>query len=59
MKSFWCGAVIPHCDARFVGADERAVLQQVADHAAHGHGLDELPATTVDRVRQLISDVPE
>ncbi|GAB23748.1 hypothetical protein GOPIP_057_00660 [Gordonia polyisoprenivorans NBRC 16320 = JCM 10675] len=59
MKSFWCGAVIPDCDTRFVGRDEPDVLRQVAEHAAGVHGLDDLPAATVDRVRRLISDISE
>ncbi|RPA61158.1 DUF1059 domain-containing protein [Gordonia oryzae] len=50
MKSFWCGAVIADCDARFIGRDENDVPRHVADH---------LPAVTVDRVHRWISDVSE
>ena len=56
MKQFWCGAVIPNCEARFVGKNDDEILAQVAEHAAHDHGISEVPATVVERVRELIRE---
>jgi predicted small metal-binding protein len=56
MKRFWCGAVIPNCNAKFEGESEQDILRQVAAHAARDHGLAEVPTSVVDRVRELITD---
>jgi len=56
MKQFWCGAVIPECSAKFSGDSEESILKQVAAHAAHDHGISEIPAKVVERVRELIRD---
>lgn len=56
MKEFWCGAVIPNCQARFRGKDEPDILRQVAAHAAHDHGIAEVPREVVEQVRALIRD---
>lgn len=58
MKSFACGDVVPGCDARFVGADDGAILGQVADHAAAAHGLTDVPAELVAAVTAAIRPVP-
>lgn len=56
MKQFWCGAVIPNCEARFTGKSDDEILQQVAAHAAHDHGLSDVPPAVVERVRELIRE---
>lgn len=56
MKQFWCGAVIPNCEARFTGKSDDEILEQVASHAAHDHGLSEVPPAVVERVRELIRE---
>jgi predicted small metal-binding protein len=56
MKQFWCGAVIPECGAKFSGENEDAILHQVAAHAKHDHGISEIPASVLERVRELIRD---
>jgi predicted small metal-binding protein len=56
MKRFWCGAVIPDCQAKFEGESEQDILRQVAAHAARDHGIAEVPASVADRVRELITD---
>lgn len=56
MKSFWCGAVIPNCEATFEAATEDEILDRVAAHAADDHGLDDLSPITVARVREVIVD---
>lgn len=56
MKQFWCGAVIPNCEARFTGSSDDEILEQVASHAAHDHGLSDVPPSVVERVRELIRE---
>jgi len=57
MKQFWCGAVIPNCEAKFLGKSDEEVLAQVAEHARHDHGIAELPSEVRQQVRGLIRDV--
>lgn len=55
MKQFACGDVVPGCDATFLGADDGAILAQVADHAAADHQLSEVSPELVDAVTAAIS----
>ena len=54
MKSFACGDVVPGCTQTFTGADDGAVLSQVAAHAAADHGLATVPPELVEQVRAAI-----
>jgi predicted small metal-binding protein len=56
MKQFYCGAVIPGCQAKFTGESEQAILVQVAEHAARDHGLKEIPPSVVVQVREHIRE---
>ncbi|GAB40880.1 MULTISPECIES: DUF1059 domain-containing protein [Gordonia] len=56
MKSFWCGAVIPDCDATFEATTEAEIVELVVEHAADDHGIDDVPPDTVARVREVIVD---
>lgn len=56
MKQFYCGAVIPGCQAQFRGESDDEILQQVAKHAERDHGLREVPASVVQQVRALIRE---
>lgn len=56
MKSFWCGAVIPNCEATFEATTEEEILELVAEHSADDHGLDDVPPEIVARVREVIVD---
>jgi predicted small metal-binding protein len=56
MKEFWCGAVIPDCQAHFRAETDDEILREVAAHAARDHGLNEVPASVVQRVRELIRE---
>lgn len=58
MKRFSCGDVVPGCTAVFEGASEDQILTSVAAHARNDHGMTEIPASLVDRVRSLIRDSP-
>lgn len=57
MKKFSCGDVVPGCTASFQGKSEDEILQQVAKHAEHDHGMKEVPADVVTAVRGKIRDV--
>ena len=54
MKTFSCGAVVPSCNAVFTGADDDAILTQVAEHATRDHGLETIPDELVSAVRSNI-----
>jgi predicted small metal-binding protein len=58
MKHFSCGDVIPGCAATFTAASDDELLGGVAAHATAAHGLVEVPADVVDRVRAAIRSVP-
>jgi predicted small metal-binding protein len=53
MKSFASGDVVPGCTAIFRGSEEQ-ILDEVASHARHDHGMTEIPAGLVDQVRSNI-----
>jgi predicted small metal-binding protein len=54
MKRFACGDVVPGCHARFTAPDENGILAAVAAHAARDHGLSDVPAELVAKVRRAI-----
>lgn len=56
MKQFYCGAVIPGCQAKFTASSEAEILQQVAEHARRDHGLKDVPPHVAEQVRSLIKD---
>lgn len=56
MKEFFCGAVVPDCDARFEADSETAILAQVVRHAHDDHGMEHVPDSVLDAVRSHIRD---
>lgn len=56
MKEFFCGAVVPDCEARFEADSEAAILAQVALHAHDDHGMEHVPDDVLDAVRAHIRD---
>ena len=56
MKEFSCGELVPGCWATFRGESDDEILQQVAVHAREEHGMDEVPAEVVDKIRAGISE---
>lgn len=58
MKQFSCGDVVPGCSAVMRGETETEVLTQVAAHAQNDHGMEQVPAELVVKVKSLIRDVP-
>ena len=57
MKEFRCGELVPGCGAAFHGASENEILAQIAAHAHSSHGMYEVPAEIVDRIRSRISEL--
>ncbi|MDE1175914.1 MAG: DUF1059 domain-containing protein [Edaphobacter sp.] len=57
MKRFTCGDVIPGCKHTFNADTEQQILDQVAVHARHDHGIDDVPQHVVDQVIAGIQDV--
>lgn len=55
MKEFACGDLIPGCSARFTAPTNEGILEQVAHHARHDHGLvsvpDDLVANVLSHIR--------
>jgi predicted small metal-binding protein len=51
MKKFACGDVIPGCTAKWLLADDDAIVAAVARHAAAEHGLTAVPADMEQAVR--------
>jgi predicted small metal-binding protein len=57
MKQFFCGDVVPGCEARFVAEDEDGILTQVAEHAKSDHGMTQIPSSLPAAVIAHIQDV--
>lgn len=57
MKEFYCGAVVPDCDARFRAETSDQILRDVAIHAREHHGLAESPPDMIDRIAENIRDL--
>ena len=48
--------VIPDCEFAVTAATEEEILKQVAVHAAHAHGVTEIPAPLAAQVKAAIQD---
>jgi predicted small metal-binding protein len=48
--------VIPDCEFAVTAATEEEILKQVAIHAAHAHGVTEIPAQLAAQVKAAIKD---
>jgi predicted small metal-binding protein len=53
-KQFACGQIVPDCAFTADAATEEELLQHVAAHAAHDHGITELTPDLVERVKSAI-----
>jgi predicted small metal-binding protein len=51
---FECKHVVPGCEGKVEGATAEEVLQAAAQHAGDTHGLTELDAATVEKVKASI-----
>jgi predicted small metal-binding protein len=48
--------VIPDCDFAVTAATEEEILKTVAVHAAHAHGVTEIPPQLAAQVKAAITD---
>jgi predicted small metal-binding protein len=48
--------VIPDCEFAVTAATEEEILKQVTLHAAHAHGVTEIPAQLAAEVKAAIRD---
>ena len=55
-KTVSCRDVGMDCDFVATGETEEDILQQCAEHARKDHGMTEIPAELVDKVRVPIRD---
>ncbi len=51
---FECTNVVPGCEGKVEGASVEEVLQAAAQHAGDAHGLTELDAGTIEKVKASI-----
>jgi predicted small metal-binding protein len=58
-KVLKCGDVVPGCDFEIRGNSEDEVLQQAAEHAKTGHGLENIPPEVTEKVRGAIHEEAE
>lgn len=49
-----CSDVVPGCAATFEGDSEDDILRQAAEHARADHGMDEIDADTLEKVKGAI-----
>ena len=55
-KTVSCRDVGMDCDFVATGETEQDILQRCAEHARKDHGMTEIPAELVDKVRVSIRD---
>ena len=53
-KSIACHDVVPGCSFTANAATEEELLQQVAEHAAHEHGVADVPPELAERLKAAI-----
>ena len=55
-KALACGDVVAGCAVTFTGATEEEVLEKVAQHAGHDHGVNEVTPELAAKVKAAIKD---
>lgn len=55
---FECKHVVPGCEGKVEGASAEEVLQAAAQHADDAHGLSDLDAATIEKVKAGIVQTP-
>jgi predicted small metal-binding protein len=53
-KHVACGAIVPDCPFTASAATEEELLQKVAEHAAHAHGVTEVTPELAAQVKAAI-----
>jgi predicted small metal-binding protein len=51
--------IIPECEFAVTAATEEEILKQVVVHAAHAHGVTEIPDGLAAQVKAAIKDQPD
>ena len=51
--------VIPDCNFAVTASTETEIMKQVALHAAHAHGVTEIPAELAAQVKAAITDAAD
>jgi predicted small metal-binding protein len=54
-KHIACGQVVPDCPFTATAEGEEALLQQVAEHAVHAHGVTEITPELLARIKAAIT----
>lgn len=54
--SLACGDVMPGCSARFEADTKDVLLGQVAEHAKHDHGIEEITPEVLGAVEAAIQE---
>jgi predicted small metal-binding protein len=55
-KQLQCGDVVAGCKATFAAESEEEILKQVAEHAAHAHGVTDVSPELLGKVRSAIRE---
>jgi predicted small metal-binding protein len=55
-KFIACAKLVPDCPFEATAATEEELLQMVAAHAAHHHGITEITPELVAKVKSVIQD---
>jgi predicted small metal-binding protein len=55
-KYIACAAIVPECPFTASAATEEELLQKVAAHAAHDHGITEVTPELAAKVKAAIED---
>lgn len=55
-KIIACAEIVPECAFTASAATEEELLQKVADHAAHDHGITEITPELAERVKAAIKN---
>ena len=53
-KHISCAHIVPECTFTASAATEEELLQKVAAHAAHDHGITEVTPELVEKVKSVI-----
>jgi predicted small metal-binding protein len=58
-KHLACNQIVPGCTFTATAATEEELLQKVADHAAHDHGLTDITPDLAAQVKAAIRTDPD
>lgn len=55
-KYICCSAIVPDCAFEATAATEEELLKKVTEHAAHKHGVTEIPPDLLKKVKAAIQN---